>query len=622
MDQGAEALEKSSLSAVLTIIRKTYRLLTPAERRSSLAICAAVVVAAIVDVLSLTAIMPFMAVIVSPAGGQRLPLVAGLRDWLAPSSDRTLILVVGGLCLGLIVLSAVLSVLTRYAVIEFTYTRYHTLTKRLFEAYLGRPYAFFLARNSSKLSESVISDCKVVVSKIILSLLLVFSNAVVALGIVLALFVVEPALATAAFVVVGGLYLVIYRILRRLVHRIGHQRQAVSGEHVAIVNQAFRGIKELKLFGAEHYFTERYARYSREIARTTGQAVALAELPRKVIETIAIGGALAVMLVAAAQRGGVHDQLPLIALFVFAAYKLLPSVQQIFQHLVKIRFYAPTMHALHDELVMHPNQDEPTPKQRTGCDETPPAGTDITFDQVSFSYEGASQPALEKVSFHIPVGSLVAFVGATGSGKSTAVGLLLGLLKPGQGQIRMGGRTLDTWQIRCWQRRIGYVPQAIALLDDTVARNIAFGKDTPDLERVSQVASIAQIRSVVLERLSDGFATQIGENGVRLSGGERQRLGIARALYNDPVLLVLDEATSALDNTTERAVIEQIQAMGSGKTIVMVAHRLHTIRQCDWVFYFERGRVVGAGHFNDLSAHCAGFAALLASAQDSVEPSP
>ena len=613
---------------MLTLIRKTFRLLAPDERRKALAICAAVVAAALFEVLSVIAIMPFMAVISSPDGGRSLRLVQLLRDALSPASDGAFTLVVGAFAVGLLLLSASLSLVTRHALLAFSYTRYHTLSQRLFAHYLSRHYAFFLSQSSSRLSESVIADCETIVSKVILGLMIVFSNAVVALGILLAVVLVEPVLALMSFLVVGGLYLLTYRFFRLRVLQMGQQLQAVNEAHLATVHQAFRSIKELKVFGAEHFFLKRYAVLSQEQARTTGHAVALAELPRKVIETITIGGALALMLVLAASRGSVHELIPLIALFVFAAYRLLPAMQQIFQHVVKIRFYAPTVD--HVYAVLNEAADPvqaadvatapgiataPGVPAEPGIATAPLAG-DICFDQVTFRYPQADQPALDAVSLRIPAGSVAAFVGATGSGKTTAVGVLLGLLTPDQGRVWVGGVAVAPDNIRRWQHSIGYVPQAIALLDDTVARNIAFGIEQPDALCVMRAAEVAQIKAFIDERLPDGLATRVGENGVRLSGGERQRLGIARAMYRDPALLVLDEATSALDINTERAVIGQIQAMGRAKTVLMVAHRLNTIRQCDWIFYFERGRVLGAGRFDELLATCPGFAKLVSSSHD------
>ena len=601
---------------MLTLIRKTFRLLAPDERRKALAICAAVVAAALFEVLSVIAIMPFMAVISSPDGGRSLRLVQLLRDALSPASDGAFTLVVGAFAVGLLLLSASLSLVTRHALLAFSYTRYHTLSQRLFAHYLSRHYAFFLSQSSSRLSESVIADCETIVSKVILGLMIVFSNAVVALGILLAVVLVEPVPALMSFLVVGGLYLLTYRFFRLRVLQMGQQMQAVNEAHLATVHQAFRSIKELKVFGAEHFFLKRYAVLSQEKARTTGHAVALAELPRKVIETITIGSALALMLVLAASRGSVHELIPLIALFVFAAYRLLPAVQQIFQHVVKIRFYAPTVDHVYAVLNEAADPAQAADVAAAPGIATAPLAGDICFDQVTFRYPQADQPALDAVSLRIPAGSVAAFVGATGSGKTTAVGVLLGLLTPDQGRVWVGGVAVAPDNIRRWQHSIGYVPQAIALLDDTVARNIAFGIEQPDALCVMRAAEVAQIKAFIDERLPDGLATRVGENGVRLSGGERQRLGIARAMYRDPALLVLDEATSALDNNTERAVIGQIQAMGRAKTVLMVAHRLNTIRQCDWIFYFERGRVLGAGRFDELLATCPGFAKLVSSSHD------
>jgi ABC-type multidrug transport system fused ATPase/permease subunit len=478
--------------------------------------------------------------------------------------------------------------------------------------YLRRPYAFFLSKTSSVLSETVITDCEAIVSKVFLGLMIIFANAVVAIGIVLTVVVIEPVMAILSFLIVAGLYLATYGLLRRRVLQMGIQRKNSNELHVATVHQAFRSIKEIKLFGAERYFIERYAHHSLEKAKTTGRAVALSELPRKVIETITIGGALGVMLFFAATRGRVHDLIPMISLFVFAAYRLLPAVQQIYQHMVKVLFYAPTVEHIYTELHFDADRSSGGTSQSERTT-TPPhnlAG-DIFLEAVSYRYPLADSLALDTMNIHIRSGSVVAFVGATGSGKSTAVGLLLGLLSPITGRLRVGDQVIDAHNLHEWQQSIGYVPQAIALLDDTVASNIAFGIDEPSQARLARAAEAAQIQRFIDESLPNGLATRIGENGARLSGGERQRLGIARALYREPFLLVLDEATSALDNQTERAVIERIHTLIGQRTVVIVTHRLNTIRHCDWIFYFERGKVMAEGRFGDLLSNCVGFSNLV-----------
>ena len=598
---------------MLSLIQHTIRLLAPEEKRKTLALCLAVIASAVLEALSVMTIMPFMAIVLASDSGHGLRLVHWFHQWMQPSSDQQFTLTVGGCTVGLLLLSAIVSLATRHTLLEFSYTRYHTLSNRLFTHYLQQHYAFFLTQTSSNLSETVIVECEAIVSKVFLGLMIIFSNTAMALGIVLAVVAIEPVMALSTFSVVAGLYFATYRYFRRQVLQMGIQHQTANALHVATVHQAFLGVKEIKLFGAERYFTERYAQHSLAKATATGRAVALSELPRKVIETITIGGALLLLLFLAATPGGVHDLIPMIALFVFAAYRLLPAVQQIFQHLVKIRFYAPTVAHVYAEL--HAESPKP-PQDTTQSNSHSPRQSltgDIFLDSVSYRYPQADTVTLNTISIHIPRGSVVAFVGATGSGKSTAAGLLMGLLSPTTGQLRVGDQPIGEHNLRQWQQSIGYVPQSIALLDDTVANNIGFGSHQPNANQLAHAAEAAQIQRFIEERLPHGMATRIGENGVRLSGGERQRLGIARALYRDPSLLVLDEATSALDYPTERAVMERIHAMRGQRTVIMVAHRLNTIRNCEWIYFFEHGKVIAKGHFDELLANCAGFARLVQS---------
>lgn len=611
---------------LLEIVQKTFGLLTKHDQRRGQLVCLAVVLAAVLEAVGVATVMPFLAVMTSPESSRTFRVVGALYRWLDQPTPMAFTIYFGCFCIGILALSAVSSLYTRQMLLQFSALRYHDLSRRLFECYLTRGYEFFLQHNAAKLGDTVIADCEEAITRVLLGLMIVFSNLAVVVCLFLAAILIQPVLAMTAFMIVGGLYLMTYGIIRRRIVSISHRHKALAKEHVSIVSQAFAGIKEVKVFGVERFFIDRYDRCSHDKAEAAAQALCLAELPRKVIESIVIVGALAIILAVSLFVNEPQNAVPVIAFFTFTAYKLLPCVQQIYQHWVKIRFSAPAVIHIHEEL--HPggqSVDVANPSAGSPLQPSTPALRDLVLDRVSLQYPGAERAALTNISLRIPAGAVVAFVGESGSGKTSTVGVLLGLLQPTSGRVLVDSEVLNETNVRTWQSRIGFVPQHIALLDDSIALNIAFGDKTPDPARLELAASQASIDDLIRDRLPARYETQVGDNGMRLSGGERQRIGIARALYRDPEVLVLDEATSALDSTTEASVMDSILSSERQRTIIMIAHRLNTIRRCDWVCYFEQGRLIGVGTFDELTASCAGFAGLVqasSKAEKTLVPSP
>jgi len=315
---------------------------------------------------------------------------------------------------------------------------------------------------------------------------------------------------------------------------------------------------------------------------------------------------LLVILYLMAKSGSFASALPIISLYAFAGYRLMPALHQIYGAFTQLRFAGPALDALHADLMRlqpaHPNPSQDAIALRQA----------ITLNQIQYRYPNAPQPALKSLSLTIPAKSMVGFVGATGSGKTTTVDLILGLLEAQQGTLAVDGQVITEHNRRAWQRAIGYVPQQIYLADDTVAANIAFGLDAKDIdqEAVERAAKIANLHEFVINELPQQYQTTVGERGVRLSGGQRQRIGIARALYHNPQVLILDEATSALDNLTEQAVMEAVNNLGHDITIILIAHRISTVRQCDQIYLLERGKVKAGGTFDELVVNNAQFKSM------------
>jgi ABC-type bacteriocin/lantibiotic exporter with double-glycine peptidase domain len=401
-------------------------------------------------------------------------------------------------------------------------------------------------------------------------------------------------------------YVSIYKLMSSFLSRIGSERVQANKDRFIALSEAFGAAKEVKMGGLEQAYISRFAIPAQTYAKRQASAQVVNQLPRFALETIAFGGMILLVLELKARSGNFASALPIIALYAFAAYRLMPALQQIYGAFTQLRFAGPTLDALHQDLMSLPPAERPP---RSSAMELKYA---ITLNNIQFSYPNTAQPAIKNISLRIPAHSSVGLIGATGSGKTTTVDLILGLLEAQQGTLEIDGQVINQTNRRQWQRAIGYVPQQIYLADDTVAANIAFGVAIKDINplAVERAAKIANLHEFVMGDLSEQYQTIVGERGVRISGGQRQRIGIARALYHSPKVLILDEATSALDNLTEQAVIEAVRNLGNQITVIMIAHRLTTVKECDTIFLLDKGELKGVGTFETLTQSNALFLAM------------
>jgi ABC-type multidrug transport system fused ATPase/permease subunit len=428
--------------------------------------------------------------------------------------------------------------------------------------------------------------------------------------ILLLLFWISPVPATILALLLGGAYVLVFRLVRRLLQQNGERAAAAGRSLVKSVAEACGGIKEIKLGGLEREFVSRHADSSRALAdcQATGSIVPM--LPRYVLEVVAFGSVIALVVVLFGSDRSFSAIVPEMTIFVVAGYRLMPALQAVFNGLAQVRYHQAAL-----ERVTHDLAGAPQPAPHAPGAAKLPLQQEIALNGVSFTYPAAGQPSLIDITLTIPARSTVALVGPSGSGKSTLADLILGLLPPDKGEIAVDGLPLVGERMRSWQQSVGYVPQAVFLADDTVSRNIAFGLPAGQIDQSAVVAAarLANIHEFIEHELPEGFETLIGERGVRLSGGQRQRLGIARALYHSPQVLVLDEATNSLDGLAEEAIIEAIRLLARRVTVIMIAHRLATVRECDTLFLFDEGRVVDSGSFSDLVERNEQFQSLVQS---------
>ncbi|MEO0653540.1 MAG: ABC transporter ATP-binding protein, partial [Pseudomonadota bacterium] len=373
-------------------------------------------------------------------------------------------------------------------------------------------------------------------------------------------------------------------------------------ERFKLTNESAGGFKEIKLMHLEQYYTHRYQRPARSKARKEALAMVIQETPRFVLESIAFAAILAGILVFLVRTdGNLLAAIPTLGVFAFAALRMMPSAQMIYRSSTAMQNAKPVLEAIHaNYMEARATQAKMDIKGHGGRKLA--LDKELALRDISFTYPSSDEPTLSHFSLSIGARTTIGLVGGTGAGKTTVVDLILGLLSPQNGEMIVDGQRIDNENLQAWQRTIGYVPQTIYLVDDTVAANIAFGvpKDQIDLAAVERAARTASLHDFVMTELPDGYSSIVGERGIRLSGGQRQRIGIARALYRAPELLIMDEATSALDNITERAVMDAIQQLRDDITIIMIAHRLSTVRKCDQIYLLNRGVVESSGTYEEL----------------------
>jgi len=592
---------------LLTSLKKTLALLDAIERRRFGFILILSAGVACLEALGVAAVMPFLAVLTNPDAINEYTLLSELHHFLGGRESNEFLLILGLALFVVIGFTNVLTAWNQWLIQHFTWRQNHKISARLLANYLFQPWEFVLRRNTSGLGSNVLAEVQLFVLQYLISGLQLFAQGISTIGIVLLLLAVDPVLAVIVSLIIGGTYVGIFLSVRRKQTQLGASRKEKNEERFKITAEAFGGLKQIKVRGQENEFLTRFREASQVYSTSQATSAVISVFPRYFLEVLAFG---AVLLILAWETllgdVGASETLPLLGLYAFAGFRLLPKMQALFYATSSIQFTSAILNSLYSDLVGNPVETfealAVSPMQRG-----------FELEELTFVYNEAPRPALDMVNIQIPYRGMVGLVGPTGSGKTTAMDVLLGLLKPKSGVLKVDGMILGKEQLGEWRRQCGYVPQSIFLADDTIAANVAFGVSHHeiDYDAVNKALKIANLDEFI-ENLPDGAETIFGERGARLSGGQQQRIGIARALYFDPEVLFFDEATSALDNATERAIMDALENLAGTKTIVMIAHRLTTVKNCDRIYLMENGKVIAQGTWDDLEKDSEVFGNLLA----------
>lgn len=581
-------------SAGSSVVKKIWRLLTSVERRQALALLCLMILGMLLETLGVGLVTPSIALLTQQNIAQNYPVLQPFFDLLGNPSQKALI--IGGM-LALVAVYLLKTTFLAYLAWrqnKFAFNVQSQLSQRLYQIYLRQPYAFHLQRNSAQLIRNVITEVNLFTFSIMLPTMVLATEALVLLGLCCLLLAFEP---FGSAIVLGTLGLAawaFYRFTRGRLKRWGKERQHHDGLRLQHLQQGLGGVKDVKLLGREADFLEQFRIHNQHGASVGQKQLTLQQLPRLWLELLAVSGLAILILSMLAQNRPLEAILPILGLFAATAFRIIPSVNRVLGALNSLRYGLAVIDVLDNELKL------PALSAGAGATLPLPFEQELNIRHVSFVYDTSSIPAIEDVSLSIRQGESVGFIGSSGAGKSTLVDVLLGLLSPSSGEILVDGANIQD-NLRGWQNQIGYVSQSIFLTDDSLRRNVALGLGNHEIDDVAinRAIQAAQLTDFV-DSLPDGLDTLVGERGARLSGGQRQRIGIARALYHDPAVLVLDEATSALDLETEREVMQAVNALHGKKTILIVAHRLSTVENCDRLYRIEHGKITKEGSPEDL----------------------
>lgn len=550
---------------------------------------AAVVLGSFLELLGVTIFMPFINIITEPSEIQRKWYLKLPYELLHFQSAKNFLAALSALIIVIYIVKNVYLILEKSYIYRFSYNTQMKLSTRLLDTYMKEPYTFHLNKNIATLQRSLQEDTSKFMQVILYSLELVAELAVCFVLVVYLLFVSKSItiIVLGLLVVCVGSFLLLTRKYSR---KLGQDNQGYQGKIYQWMNQALGGIKEIKILERESFFTDEYYKYYAKFARGLRIARTISILPKYAVEAVAISGLLlAIIVKLLLGEADMTYYIPQLTVFAVAAFRLMPSVGRINEHATNTLYALPSVDLVYHDLVEIEDYIE---KQDKEVREEWDLQESIEVQDVTYYYPDTEEPVIRNASLSIQKGKTVAFIGASGAGKTTMVDIILGLLTPQKGRV-MADRINVHEKPKTFHAQIGYIPQVIYLSDDTIRNNIAFGVKESEIDEKAVTAAMekAQLTEFV-GSLPYGLDTIVGDRGVRLSGGQRQRIGIARALYHDPEILVLDEATSALDNDTETAVMEAVENLQGMKTMIIIAHRLTTIRNADVIYEVGDGQVV------------------------------
>ena len=582
-------------------ITKILSLLSLEEKKRAFILMILILIMSIFDMLGVISIYPFLIVLMNPELVETNGLLNKISEFVNLFGDyntRQFIFFLGIFVFFIFTFSLAFKGITNYFLLRFVLMREYSIGRRLVEIYLLQPYSWFLNKHSADLGKNIISEVSNVTDRVIAPFLNLVAQCTIILLILIILLFINAKIALISFLSFGFCYLLIYLLVSKKLKSIGASNVERNKERSQVLLETFGAIKEVKVAGLEQTFIKRYDIPAVLYAKGYSLATILSLIPRFVMEGLGFGSMLLILIYLMTIIENFSTILPILSIYVFAAYRILPAIQQLYTSVSTIRYSSAAIDLLcadmenKDNIFKYHNNEQIDLKKH------------IKIENLIYKYPSSDKLIFKNLNLSIKANTAVAFVGKTGSGKTTLVDILIGLLIPQEGKLLVDEKLINNFNVRNWQKLIGYVPQQVYLADDSIKNNIAFGVDDKNinLNLVEQAAKIANIHNFIIDEMANGYETLVGERGIRLSGGQKQRIGIARALYFAPKVLVLDEATSALDHATESMVIERLKSISNGMTTIVIAHRLNTVEKCDIIHVLKDGLIKESGSYNELIA--------------------
>ena len=585
---------------MIRIVKKFSGIMTHEQKVRVVILAALMVVGAILEMGGVSLVFPLMTAVMDKDFLDTWYMQIVCDAFHIQTGGEAMILILSALIFIYIVKNAFLF-FEYYLQYRFVCNNRFRVQRQLLQVYMYRPYEFYLNATTAEIMRIINTDV-VNAFNLLTTVLNFFTEIIVSAALIIIIFVIDPVMAAMIGLVLGFIMLLIFKAVKPVLRRASQRFMKNTSLSNKWLLQSLNGMNDVKVSHKEEYFIEEYAVYGKKAIDAEKINSVVTMLPRLLIEAVSVSAVLAVLIVLLKMGKSIDELMPQLTAFAFAAVRLLPSTTRISGAVNAAAFQEPML----DNLIKNLNaakayeqqkQEEETAEENKRR-EAEKSGRKLTYEKqfelshISFAYPNADKKVLDDAQMRIPVGASVGIIGTSGSGKTTAVDLLLGLLKPQSGKVLTDGQDIRE-DYYGWLSHLSYIPQTIYMLDDTICANIAFGvqKEQIDHARVQKAVEEAQLKAFI-DSLPEGLETKIGERGVRLSGGQRQRIGIARALYTDPELVIFDEATSALDNETEAAIMESINSLHGRKTLVIIAHRLTTIEECDYIFRVENGQIM------------------------------
>ena len=574
----------------MRIYKKLMKLMNRKQKRQMAVLVFLMLIGAVLESASITLVVPVIQVVLTPEAIEGEGIVADLYHGLHMQSITQFTVIVMAALILAFVLKNLFLFFMQKRLYHFVYTNQFYTAQRLLRSYIKKDYEYFLNADTATIQRSIAADVNNMYA-LILALLQVMSEAIVfvTLGVILLKLDALMTVVIASLLVLT--LIVIKKVIKPIMNRTGKENQDYGASMYQWIAQAVTGIKEVKVTGKEQYFIDEYMKQGEGFIKAMERFCLFSNSPKLLIETVCIAGMVAYMLCMILAGNNVGDMLPVLGAFAVAAMRLMPSASRINNQLTQMAYCEPFFMNVSDNLVEDISEENTDLSYAVDAKEKLPVTREITLRDITYAYPNTEKLIFDHADLTIKVGSSIGIVGGSGAGKTTVVDIILGLLKLKSGTICADGVNVME-HYREWLKNIGYIPQMISLLDADIRKNVAFGvkEEEIDEEKLWYALKEAQLDEFV-NSLPDKEYTGVGERGIRISGGQRQRIGIARALYNDPEVLILDEATSALDNDTEAAIMDSINRLHGRKTMIIIAHRLQTIEKCDEVYRVENGKI-------------------------------